>query len=57
MSHPHTDHQPDPAKEELARLHMRLSELADEQAPAKELWSTLERIRELRAQMDARRVG
>ena len=42
-------------KEELARLHLRLSELADEQAPAQELWATLERIRELRAQLDARR--
>jgi hypothetical protein len=53
MTHSQPEPRPD-AKEELARLHLRLSELADEQAPAQELWSTLERIRELRAQLDAR---
>jgi hypothetical protein len=53
MTHSQPESRPD-AKEELARLHLRLSELADEQAPAQELWSTLERIRELRAQIDAR---
>lgn len=37
---------------ELTRLHRRLSELADERAPARELWATLERIRELRAQLE-----
>jgi len=55
MTHSQPQSQPEP-KEELARLHLRLSELADEQAPAQELWSTLERIRELRAQLDERRA-
>ena len=36
---------------ELARLHAKLAQLADNQASAPELWKVVEAIRDLRARM------
>ena len=41
----------DDPKRELARLHVKLAQLADAQASAPELWAVVEEIRDLRARM------